>query len=65
LSRQLYTYPALSSLAKDHVAEFARYFVEHTTDEEIVAERVGYVPNTEETKQAQLEKLEEAIEQAQ
>jgi phosphate transport system substrate-binding protein len=64
LSRNLYTYPAMSSLAKDHVAEFARFFVEQTTNEEIVAERVGYVPATEETKEQQMQKLEDAIEQA-
>jgi phosphate transport system substrate-binding protein len=65
LSRNLFTYPSMSSLAKEHVAEFARYFVEQTTNEEIVAERVGYVPATEETKKAQMEKLEEAISEAQ
>ncbi|MFC7058728.1 PstS family phosphate ABC transporter substrate-binding protein [Halovenus salina] len=65
LSRNLYTYPSMSSLAEEHVAEFARYFVEQTTNEEIVAERVGYVPATEETKEAQMEKLEDAISQAQ
>ncbi|SDK01742.1 phosphate ABC transporter substrate-binding protein, PhoT family [Halovenus aranensis] len=65
LSRSLFTYPSMSSLAKEHVAEFARYFVEQTTNEEIVAERVGYVPATEETKKAQMEKLEEAISEAQ
>jgi phosphate transport system substrate-binding protein len=65
LSRSLYTYPSMSSLAKEHVAEFARYFLEQTTNEQIVAERVGYVPSTEETKEAQLEKLNNAIDQAQ
>ncbi|WP_336135524.1 PstS family phosphate ABC transporter substrate-binding protein [Natronomonas amylolytica] len=65
LSRELYTYPAMSSLAKDHVAEFARFFVEQTTNEELVAEDVGYVPLTEETQEEQMQKLESAIEEAQ
>jgi len=65
LSRDLYTYPSISSLAEDHVADFARYFVEQTTNEEIVAQRVGYVPATEEKQQDQMEKLEDAIERAQ
>ncbi|MEZ3163765.1 PstS family phosphate ABC transporter substrate-binding protein [Halorubrum sp. RMP-47] len=65
LSRPLYTYASISSLAEEHIAEFARYFVEQTTNEELVANDVGYVPATEETQEAQLQKLEDAIEQAQ
>jgi phosphate transport system substrate-binding protein len=65
LSRNLYTYPSMSSLAEEHIAEFARYFVEQTTNEEIVANDVGYVPATEETQEAQLSKLEDAIAEAQ
>ena len=64
LSRSLYTYPSVSSLGQEHVAEFARYFLEQTTNEDLVANQVGYVPSTEETKEAQLEKLESAIEEA-
>jgi phosphate transport system substrate-binding protein len=65
LSRSLFTYPSMASLAKDHVAEFARYFVEQTTNEDLVAGDVGYVPATEETQEEQMAKLEDAIEQAQ
>ncbi|WP_246282697.1 PstS family phosphate ABC transporter substrate-binding protein [Natronomonas halophila] len=65
LSRELYTYPAMSSLAKDHVAEFARFFVEQTTNEELVAQDVGYVPLSDEKQEEQMEKLEAAIEEAQ
>ena len=64
LSRPLFTYPAQSSLAEEHVAEFARFWMENSTNEAIVAENVGYVPNTEEEKQANLDKLESAIEAA-
>jgi len=64
LSRSLYTYPKVSSLAKDHVAEFARFVVEQTTNEELVANEVGYVPLNEETKDAQMETLETAIDEA-
>jgi phosphate transport system substrate-binding protein len=65
LSRPLFTYPSMSSLAKEHVAEFARYFVDQTDNEQIVAEEVGYVPATQETKEEQMQKLEAAIEEAQ
>ncbi|GAA0208191.1 PstS family phosphate ABC transporter substrate-binding protein [Halobacterium noricense] len=64
LSRPLFTYPKQSALAEDHIAEFARYFVENTTNEEVVAEDVGYVPLTDEQQAEQLETLEAAIEEA-
>ena len=65
LSRPLFTYPSMSSLAKDHVADFARYFVSQTDNEQIVAEEVGYVPATQDVKEEQMQKLEDAIEEAQ
>jgi len=65
LSRNLYTYPSIESLGEEHVAEFARYFVSQTTNEELVAGDVGYVPATEETQDEQMQKLEDAIERAQ
>jgi phosphate transport system substrate-binding protein len=64
LSRPLYTYPAKSSLAEEHVAEFARFWLEHSTSEKIVAEDVGYVPLSESDKQAELDTLKTAIEAA-
>jgi len=64
LSRPLYTYPAKSSLAEEHVAEFARFWLEHSTSEKIVAEDVGYVPLSESDKQAELDTLKTAIEEA-
>ena len=65
LSRPLFTYPSISSLGEEHVAEFARYFVEQTTNEDLVAGDVGYVPATEATQEEQMSVLEDAIEQAQ
>jgi len=65
LSRPLFTYPSMSSLAEDHVADFARYFVSQTDNEQIVAEEVGYVPATQDVKEEQMQKLEDAIEEAQ
>ena len=65
LSRPLFTYPSIESLGKEHVAEFARYFVEQTTNEDLVAGDVGYVPATEATQEEQMQKLEDAIERAQ
>ena len=64
LSRPLFTYPSISSLGEEHIAEFARYFVSQTTNEEIVANEVGYVPATEETQEEQMQTLEDAISQA-
>ncbi|MCU4798848.1 PstS family phosphate ABC transporter substrate-binding protein [Halobacteria archaeon HArc-gm2] len=61
LSRPLFTYPAKSALQEEHVAEFARYFVERSADEELVAETVGYVPNSQEEMQTQLDQLNEFI----
>ncbi|MFT4947250.1 MAG: phosphate transport system substrate-binding protein [Natronomonas sp.] len=64
LSRGLFTYPAMSSLAEEHVAEFARYVIENTTNETLIAENVGYVPATEQSQQEQMDKLEDAIDEA-
>ncbi|MFT4946620.1 MAG: phosphate transport system substrate-binding protein [Natronomonas sp.] len=64
LSRSLYTYPSISSLSEPHIAEFARHVIEETTNEELIADNVGYVPATEQTKEQQLQKLEDAIEAA-
>ena len=65
LSRPLFTYPSVEALGEEHVAEFARYFVSQTTNEDLVAGDVGYVPATEDTQEAQMQTLEDAIEQAQ
>jgi phosphate transport system substrate-binding protein len=65
LSRPLFTYPSKSSLAEEHVAEFARFFIENTTNREVVADEVGYVPLDDEQQQAQMDTLESAIEDAQ
>ena len=65
LSRPLFTYPSISSLGEEHIAEFARYFVSQTDNEEIVANEVGYVPATQEIKEEQMQTLEDAISQAQ
>jgi len=61
LTRNLYTYPSTESLQEEHIARFARYFVEQTTNEDLVAGDVGYVPATDEQQQAQLDALNEEI----
>jgi len=59
LSRPLFTYPAVSSLEeKPQVAAFAEFIVNSSTSTEIVAEEVGYVPNSADEADAQLEKLQ-------
>jgi phosphate transport system substrate-binding protein len=64
LSRPLFTYAKQSSLAEDHVAEFARFWLEQATSQELVAEDVGYVPLNEEDQQEELDALEAAIDEA-
>jgi len=64
LSRPLFTYPAESALAEEHIAEFARFWLENATSQDIVADEVGYVPLNEEDQQAQMDALESAIEEA-
>ena len=64
LSRSLFTYPSVSSLQEQHVAEFARFVLQQSTSETLIAEQVGYVPNTEEKMQEEMDELESAIDQA-
>lgn len=65
LSRPLFTYPSRESLAEEHVAAFARFWVENTTNQEVVADEVGYVPLDDTQQQEQMDSLESAIEEAQ
>jgi phosphate transport system substrate-binding protein len=44
LSRPLFTYPKRESLSEEHVAEFARFWLENATGEAIIADEVGHVP---------------------
>jgi phosphate transport system substrate-binding protein len=64
LSRPLFIYVAKDALAQDHVAEFCRFYVKHSSSEELVADAVGYVPLTEEQRATQLGRLEIAIDEA-
>lgn len=64
LSRPLFTYASKQALAQEHVAEFARYYVEQSGNRQLVADEVGYVPNTQEQVDEQLQALETAIENA-
>ena len=65
LARPLFTYAAKSALKERHIAEFARFFVEQSANQELVAGQVGYVPNSEAEMGEQLDRLESAIESAQ
>jgi phosphate transport system substrate-binding protein len=64
LARDLYTYPSMSALSQDHIAEFCRYFVEQSGNEDLVAGQVGYVPRTDDQVETAMESLESAIEEA-
>jgi phosphate ABC transporter substrate-binding protein, PhoT family (TC 3.A.1.7.1) len=61
LTRNLFTYPSTESLQQEHIARFARYFVDQTTNEDLVAGDVGYVPATDEQQEAQRSALNEEI----
>ena len=65
LSRPLFTYPAQEALAEEHIAEFARFWIENATSTEIVADEVGYVPLSDEAQSEAMDALEAAIEEAQ
>ena len=64
LARPLFTYPKQSALAEEHVAEFAKFFVEKSTDRQLVAEKIGYIPNSEAEAKEAMSTLESAIEKA-
>jgi phosphate transport system substrate-binding protein len=64
LARPLFTYPKVSSLAEDHIAEFARFFVRQSANTDLIADQIGYVPNTEEAMQSELDALNEVISNA-
>lgn len=62
LSRSLYTYVSKKALRnKPQVAAFARYFVKQGTNESLVADKIGYVPITQQTKQEQLQKIQRVL----
>lgn len=65
LARPLFTYPAKSSLEEEHVAEFARFLVKQSANEDLVAGKVGYVPNSQEEMQTQLDELNSVIDSVQ
>jgi phosphate transport system substrate-binding protein len=65
LSRPLMTYVAKSALRKDHVVEFARYALQRSVDESLVAGDVGYVPNSPERMGVQLAKLNRIVREVQ
>lgn len=64
LARPLFTYVNTDRLGEAHVAEFARFFVEQSANEELVADDVGYVPNSEAEMQDELNALNDVIENA-
>ena len=64
LSRPLFTYAAQDSMRKKHIAEFARFYVEQSANRKLIAESIGYVPNTDEQMRKQLDQLNRFIQQA-
>lgn len=64
LSRPLFTYPSQSAMQEKHKAEFARYFVRQSANQELISDQIGYVPNTQKDMQKELEELNSFIENA-
>ncbi|WP_049984952.1 PstS family phosphate ABC transporter substrate-binding protein [Halobellus rufus] len=60
LSRPLFTYPKVAALQEEHIGEFARFWIENSTDEAIVADEVGYVPLSEDEREEMLGRIDEA-----
>lgn len=60
LSRPLFTYPNTESLAEEHIAEFARFYVRQSANEELISD-IGYVPKTDEAMQEELDALNDVI----
>lgn len=56
LARPLFTYPAESSLEKEHVRKYMKYFLEKSATE--LVSQIGYVPMPEEDVQDNLDQLE-------
>ena len=65
LSRPLFTYPKKSALERPEVAAFARFFTEKSADESLVADKIGYVPKTQEAMESELAELNEVIDSVQ
>ena len=61
LSRPLFTYVSVEKLAEKHIAEFAKYCIEQSSNEQLVAEEVGYVPNTKEAMDKEMTALNALI----
>ncbi|QLG61546.1 PstS family phosphate ABC transporter substrate-binding protein [Halorarum salinum] len=64
LSRPLFTYASQESMQEEHKAEFARYFVEQSANQELISDQIGYVPNTQEDMQKELDELNSFIDNA-
>ena len=64
LARPLFTYPAMSALSEEHIAQYLQFWMENSTSTEIVANEVGYVPLDDQQQQEQMDKLMQAIDQS-
>ncbi|MFC4438429.1 MULTISPECIES: PstS family phosphate ABC transporter substrate-binding protein [Natrialbaceae] len=61
LSRPLFIYVAKQSLARPEVRDFVRFYLEQSSTD--LVNEVGYVPVTEEVRDENLERFEDAIEE--
>ncbi len=61
LARPLFTYPKNEALARDEVREFATFWMENSSNRQLVADEVGYVPLGDEEQQTQMDTLQSAI----
>jgi phosphate transport system substrate-binding protein len=64
LARPLFTYPNVNRLDEPQIAEFCRFFIEQSANQDLVAGEVGYVPNQQGRADTELEELNAAVEEA-
>lgn len=63
LARPLFIYVNDEKLReKTHLQEFVRFYIELTSDDQLIAEDIGYVPMGKETVQKNLDKLNQTVE---
>jgi len=64
LSRPLFTYVNTDRLSEEHIAEFARFYVEQSANDSLIADQIGYVPQTDSSMQSELDELNNIISNA-
>jgi len=62
LARPLFFYASDTRVQdKDHLQEFISFYIEQTTRQDLIAERIGYVPSSDDRASTNQDRLEQAI----